>query len=269
MIAVDEAINMMKKAPPSEEVFNVMSEKLKRFTEETTNLCAKRIYHVCCGDPFSQLMTMVKAIHADLLVVGSQGGGEKPNHVGVIASKCVRRSSVPVLLVRRQHKVGYKKLVVCVDFPVASEEALEYAAEIACNENAMLHILHVWCEPWGVYDFPVEGSNHYAIEKQLEVAKSTAKRKIDKMRADLMYEYFAANITTSVVEAPSVIEGIISFINEHEDMDLVVVGNRGHSKISDFFIGTTTERLIRKSPCSVLTVGVPNKKPSTKRKLVF
>ncbi len=237
--------------------------------EEATNLCAKRVYHVCYGDPFNQLMSMVKAIHADLLVMGSHGGVAKPNHVGVLASKCVRRSSVPVLLVRRQRKVGYKKLVVCVDFPVASEEALEYAAEIACNENAMLHILHVWCDPWGVYDFPVDGLNHYTIEKQLEAAKFTAKRKIDKMRADLMHEYFAANITTSVIEAPSVIEGIISFINEHEDMDLVVVGNRGHSKISEFFIGTTTERLIRKSPCSVLTVGVPNKKPSTKRKLVF
>jgi nucleotide-binding universal stress UspA family protein len=79
-----------------------------------------------------------------------------------------------------------------------------------------------------------------------------------------MHEYFAANISTSVLEAPSVIDGIISFINEHKDMDLVVVGNRGHSKISEFFIGTTTEKLIQRSPCSVLTVGVPNKKLSMK-----
>ena len=75
-----------------------------------------------------------------------------------------------------------------------------------------------------------------------------------------MHEYFAANISTSVVEAPSVIKGIIDFINENKDMDLVVVGNRGQSKLSEFFIGTTTERLIQKSPCSVLTVGAPDEK---------
>jgi nucleotide-binding universal stress UspA family protein len=77
------------------------------------------------------------------------------------------------------------------------------------------------------------------------------------MRADLMHEYFAANISTSVVEAPTVIKGIVDFINERKGMDLVVVGTRGHSKVSEFFIGTTTERLIQKSPCSVLTVAAP------------
>jgi nucleotide-binding universal stress UspA family protein len=264
VIAIDEANTMMKMTKPSEELLNGMREKLKIFTESTTNLCAKKVYHVCYGDPFSQLMGIVKANSADLLVVGSHGEGAKMNHMGVVASKCVRRSSIPVLTVRRQHNIGYKKLVVCVDFSVASQEALEYAAEIACNENAKLHILHIWCDPWGVYNFPVEGLDYHMIEKQLEAAKITAKRKIEKMRADLMHEYFAANISTSVLEAPSVIDGIISFINEHKDMDLVVVGNRGHSKISEFFIGTTTEKLIQRSPCSVLTVGVPNKKLSMK-----
>lgn len=260
VIDIDQAYFIPKISAAEEQVFAGMREKLKSFTEETTNLCENKVYHVCAGNPFERMMALVESTGSDLLVVGSHGGGEKSNHVGAIASKCVRRSRVPVLLVRRQHDVGYKKLVVCVDFSGASKEALEYAAEISCNENAELHILHVWCDPWGAYAFPVEGLNHFMVEKQLEEAKANAQRKIEKMRADLMHEYFAANISTSVVEAPSVIKGIVDFINEHKDMDLVVVGNRGHSKVSEFFIGTTTERLIQKSPCSVLTVGAPDGK---------
>jgi nucleotide-binding universal stress UspA family protein len=255
VIAIDDADPALTMAAVGEEVFAGMREKLKTFTEETANLCGKKAYHVYAGNPFEQMMALVESTGTDLLVLGSHGTGEKSNHVGAIASKCVRRSRVPVLLVRRQHAVGYKKLVVCVDFSAASQEAVEYAAEIACNENAELHILHVWCDPWGAYTFPVEGLDHFMIEKQLQVAKDAAQRRIDKMRADLMREYFAANISTSVVEAPTVIKGIVDFINERKDMDLVVVATRGHSKVSEFFIGTTTERLIHKSPCSVLTVG--------------
>ena len=147
--------------------------------------------------------------------------------------------------------------MACVDFSASSEEALQYAAEIACNENARLHILHVWSDPWDAYAFPVEGLDHHLAGQQMEEAKAAARKRIDKMRADLMHEYFAADISTSVVEAPTVIGGIVDFINELKDVDLVVVGKRGHSKVSDFLIGTTTERLIHKSPCSVLTVGVP------------
>jgi universal stress protein E len=260
VIAIDEADSILKKAKPGAEVLAGMREKLKRFTEGATNLCEKRVYHICAGNPFDQMMALLETTEADLLVVGSHGDGDKPNYVGAVASKCIRRSRAPVLLVRRQHEIGYKKLVVCVDFSGASKEALEYAAEIACNENSELHILHVWCDPPGAYALPVEGMNHFIIAKQLEAEKTTAQRKIEKMRADLMHEYFAANISTSVVEAPSVIKGIIDFVNEKKDMDLVVVGNRGHSKLSEFFIGTTTESLIHKSPCSVLTVGDPDEK---------
>jgi|TARA_B110000037_G_scaffold55182_1_gene67546 nucleotide-binding universal stress UspA family protein len=260
VIAIDEADSILKMAAPGEEVFEGMLEKLKTFTEEATNLCEKRVYHVCFGNPFEQMMALLETTSSNLLVVGSHGGSDKSNHVGAIASKCARRSEVPVLLVRRPHDVGYKKLVVCVNFSGALKAAVEYAAEIACNENAKLHILHVWCDPWGAYAFPVEGLNYFMIERQLEEAKTAAQKKIKKMRAALMHEYFAANISTSVVEAPSVIKGIIDFINENKDMDLVVVGNRGQSKLSEFFIGTTTERLIQKSPCSVLTVGAPDEK---------
>lgn len=257
VIDIDRAYFVPKTKALEEQVFAGMRERLKTFTEEATNLCENKVYHVCAGNPFERMMELVESTGANLLVVGSHGAGEKSNHVGVIANKCVRRSRVPVLLVRRQHEAGYKKLVVCVDFSGASKEALEYAAEIACNENAELHILHVWCDPWGAYPFPIEGLDRQMLDGHLEEAKASARRKIDRMRADLMHEYFAANISTSVVEAPTVIKGIVDFINERKDMDLVVVGTRGHSKVSEFFIGTTTERLIQKSPCSVLTVAAP------------
>jgi len=46
---------------------------------------------------------------------------------------------------------------------------------------------------------------------------------------------------------------IIDYINE-EGIDLVVMGTHGRSCIEHMLIGSVAEKVVRKSPCPVLTV---------------
>ena len=106
VITIDQPYLIPKITAAEELIFSGMRGKLKIFTEQTTNLCMDRTYHVCAGNPFERMMGLVGSTGADLLVLGSHGAGGKPNHVGAIASRCIRHAGVPVLLVRRQHDVG-------------------------------------------------------------------------------------------------------------------------------------------------------------------
>ena len=68
---------------------------------------------------------------ADLLVLGSHGLTVDSHSIGNIASKCVRKAPLPVLLVRDTHHGAFRKVVAGVDFSDTSFTALREAALIA------------------------------------------------------------------------------------------------------------------------------------------
>ena len=39
-----------------------------------------------------------------------------------------------------------------------------------------------------------------------------------------------------------------------QNIDLLVVGVTGHGRVEKLFVGSTTDRIIRKAPCAVLSV---------------
>jgi nucleotide-binding universal stress UspA family protein len=46
---------------------------------------------------------------------------------------------------------------------------------------------------------------------------------------------------------------------ERGDIDLVVMGTHGRSGLSRWVMGSTAEKVLRSSPCPVLTVRTPEK----------
>ena len=49
---------------------------------------------------------------------------------------------------------------------------------------------------------------------------------------------------------------IIRYAKEHE-IDLIVIATHGHSGLTSMLLGSVTEKVVRKSPCPVLTVRTP------------
>jgi len=46
---------------------------------------------------------------------------------------------------------------------------------------------------------------------------------------------------------------IIAYAREHE-IDMIVMGTHGRGAIAHMLLGSTTEKVVRKAPCAVLTV---------------
>ena len=170
-----------------------------------------------------------------------------PHGVGFFAAKCVRHSKIPVLLTRRRHEKPFKRITACVDFSESTHEVLALAARIAADEGAELQVLHAVSPPW------MRGTH---VLHNLQTTEDEAyKAQFREVLGEQM-EAACKNLPTEAVphtiEHPNESQAIIGFLKENES-DLAVVGRSG-SAIKQFLIGTTAERIIHRSPCSVLVV---------------
>lgn len=141
-----------------------------------------------------------------------------------------------------------KTIVVGTDFSVCSARALSYAVSLAASQNARLHILHVLQEP--VQPLDVVGALPYVDQGTRSEWQKTAQERLGK-------ECRAAE-RRGVKSTCEVIWGRPSdvLVERAAEMkcSLIVIGTHGRSAFEHFLLGSTAERVVRRSAVPVLTV---------------
>lgn len=136
-------------------------------------------------------------------------------------------------------------ILVPVDFSEPSKKALAYGASLATQFNAKLIVAHVVPESSALtYAFPTES---FAIEQtQYEKAKEELRGLLPPDRANAVDLQTIARIGQ--------IDGELLGIVKDESIDLVVMGTHGRGYAGRWFLGSITERMLRKVPVPVVTV---------------
>ncbi len=150
------------------------------------------------------------------------------------------------------------RILYPTDFSESSAVAVPHALDLAERYKAELHCLHVVDTAYRElvnhgYSLPMSPMptiNHS------EVVQS-AHKKLDTFVNTFMSQA-AGNMVKEVVEGKPFIE-IIRYAKTHE-IDLIVMGTHGHSALGAMLLGSVTEKVVRKSPCAVLTVRHPKHK---------
>jgi len=149
----------------------------------------------------------------------------------------------------------FKKILFCTDFSENSDHAFSYAFNLTRAYNATLLILHVIVEPVSYYWSSTPKAEDELIGKQTERVKQEINtRYLQKIEGFKDYKIF----TRETDEGRAFYE-IIQVARE-ECADLIVMGTHGRTGIDHLIVGSTAERVVRKSPCPVLTVRLPEKK---------
>jgi nucleotide-binding universal stress UspA family protein len=189
---------------------------------------------------------------ADLLVMGAFGERRADVGFGTVATACVRKSSMDVLLARdSQAARPFKKVVAAVDFSATSARALARAALVAARDDAELHVLHVFDAPWRRlhYRAPSPLAPPH-LQKQYRDA-------LDRRLAEFVQPVSAANAQLRLRpvchDTNSHRSGIVEYALSVA-ADLIVLGTRGQSNLRDIMLGSTAEKALSDSPCSVLAV---------------
>jgi nucleotide-binding universal stress UspA family protein len=137
----------------------------------------------------------------------------------------------------------FHKILVAIDGSPASEKALVAAVDLAAHYQADLIAL-------GVAELPeVVGM----IDEVDELRQSTEGRFREIGEAAARYARSRGVALRSVVVRGHAADAIVRYA-ESEAINLIVMGQHGHSRILRFLLGSTTDRVSEHCPCSVMIV---------------
>ena len=145
--------------------------------------------------------------------------------------------------------IAIKKLLVPTDFSEYSQFALKYAAAFAEGFAAKVYVMHVH-EP-----YPQGAVFEGMVYDSELVAKAEA-----KARGDL--DAVVAQLTARQIQAEPVFAAgrpYIQIVRQAEklEVDLIVLATHGRRGVSHLVFGSNAEKIVRLSPCPVLTVKHP------------
>ncbi len=140
-----------------------------------------------------------------------------------------------------------KTIIVPVDFSEYSEFALNAAAILAKKFNAKILAIHM-----------LELSTVHAYGKETQsdhMAKAVYYIKLAEKKFDefLQRDYLQGISVTPIVRHFKVFSEL-GEVAEENNADLIVMGSKGSSGLSEFFIGSNTEKVVRNSSIPVLVI---------------
>ena len=203
------------------------------------------------GNPAASILEHASSLQADLLVMGTHGlSGFERLMLGSVAEKVLRKATCPVMSVPPPAvtgaKVPYTRLLCPVDFSESSLAALRFAFSIAEESDAHLTILHV-------FDWPPDD------ELLVERFDTPASRRVVEEEARGRLEALVTgDVRVWCKPATKVSYGKpyrqILEVAGSEGTDLIVIGVHGRNALDLTLFGSTTNHVVRRASCPVVTL---------------
>ncbi|WP_439585613.1 universal stress protein [Dyadobacter bucti] len=141
-----------------------------------------------------------------------------------------------------------KTILVPCDFSKAARQAVEFAKEIALVSPGEIKVLHV-VEPEYLYGNGMAGQPYVFNDPVLPISVfiQDAEHEFENMKTALGD---ATVKITLVVERGPLIETVLN-VAERENADLIVMSSTGAHGLKEFFIGSNSEKIVRRAPIPV------------------
>ncbi len=151
----------------------------------------------------------------------------------------------------------FKNIAFCTDFSDNADLAFLTAKELASRYGATLHIIHVMVNfslapPIHATYMPIEYDPKF-VEQVTQAAKGSIQEKyVNELPDGLPYKVhlLSGYAATEIVKT-----------TESKEIDLIVMGSHGLTGLAHVLFGSTAARVVRRAPCSVLTVRQKRKGP--------
>ena len=214
---------------------------------------------ITVGKPADEISRAVEEKGIDLVITATRGrSGLKRIILGSVTERLMRTLTCPLLVLNNpEHKfvgaadqvIKIEKILVGCDFSPDSGQAFNHALSLAQEFQAELHLAHV-------IELPTQPDLHkedtpISEEIQQDYRNLLTRKLKEMVPAEARYW---CTPQTSLLEGQPY-EEIVTYA-ESKDIDMIVLGVRGHGLVKTLFLGSTTDRVVRRSPCPVLSVSL-------------
>jgi nucleotide-binding universal stress UspA family protein len=154
-------------------------------------------------------------------------------------------------------------ILVPIDFSTCSENALEFAIQLADKIKANLLLLNVPHLDISKMESPISAS--LEVEEKIGYSK---KRIVE------VFNKAVESVHTTLEEVPSFlinieigkVEVTICEVAERNKVDYIVMGTQGENSTFDKYLGSVASNVLKKSPCPVIVI--PNKSRFAKKAVI-
>ncbi len=226
-------------------------DELSGWLEEAASSGTRTKAYLDKGDPSQRILERAATLPADLIVLGTHGrSGVERFILGSVAEKVLRKAACPVLTVPppslMKARLPYTRILCPVDFSESSLSALQFAASIAKESDARLTILHV-LESAGDTELLVEDLGPREFR---DVIEARARTSLESLVTDDLRTW--CHPETQLAYGKPYRQ--ILDAADKEASDLIVMGVRGRYALDLAMFGSTTNHVVRRATCSVLTL---------------
>ncbi len=145
-----------------------------------------------------------------------------------------------------------KKILVPIDFSDYSKKALQYTVSFAKQFNSEINLVYV-IEP---IIYPADLSMGQIVITKADIDyEEKAKEELTELAKTAIGELLSYNIIVKTGKPFMEIIGTAKDI----DADLIIISTHGHTGVEHLLFGSTSEKVVRKAPCPVLTLREPIK----------
>lgn len=142
--------------------------------------------------------------------------------------------------------IELKKILVPTDLSDCSVAASVQARELAARFGAQIHVLFVLDDSVAMVPEPMA----MAGLPDIISLKKTLSESLDTWTSQYFGEH--SNTVHTLRTGTDYVE-ILRYAQE-EEIDLIILGTHGATGLEHALLGSVTERVVRKSPCPVLTI---------------
>lgn len=203
------------------------------------------------GPLLASLLAAIARVAPALVVVGAQGQSAlRPFLLGSTAERLLRKTSAPVLVVKRPADQPYVRVLVPVDFSADAASALRTARDWLPQTH--LSVLHVY-DPDFSASLMVDWPDTAALERYRHQQRQQATQALHAfIDTTLGAHGDASGLLRSGPVARCITEAIDGLGSE-----LVVMGSHGRGFLEQALLGSTTRHVLAQCSADVLVVPHP------------